>query len=244
MAVSKKKVAKKKVAKKKVTKKVAPVKKKVTKKKVAKKKVVKKKVVAKKKVAKKKVAKKKIVVKKKRKTNYLNNADLLAETIKSKELDKMTDKLAKMLVTLVARYGRKSNFSGYTYNDDMQGYASMSLVKTWRAFKPEKSTNAFAFFTQCVKNSFIQFLKQERRQRDIRDAKLVSLGMSPSFTYTAAYEEKQKEEQEKDVAIAREVEHDRNFAHDEQDFHENERQRKALEKEGKAGEKDSDVLEF
>ena len=226
-------VRKKKVAKKKVSTKKAPSKKKVTKKKVAKKvvkkKVAKKKVVAKKKAAtKKKVAKKKIVVKKKRKTNYLNNADLLAETIKSKELDKMTDKLAKMLVTLVARYGRKHNFASYTYNDDMQGYASMMLVRTFRSFKPEKSTNAFAFFTQCVKNSFIQFLNQERRQRDIRDEVLVSKGLTPSFTFTAAYEEQQK---------------NRTFAPDEQDFEANEKQRKDLEKD-QGDAKRADVLEF
>jgi len=225
MAIPKKKAAKKKVVKKKVTKK-APVKKKVAKKKVAKKKAV-----AKKKVAKKKaVAKKKVTVKKKRKTNYLNNADLLAETIKSKEQDKMTEHLAKMLVTLVARYGKKGNFANYTYNDDMQGYASMMLVKTFRSFNPEKSTNAFAFFTQCVKNSFIQFLNQERRQRDIRDEVLVSKGLNPSFTFTAAYEAQQKE---------------RAFAHDEQDYDANEKQRKEIERTEKQGkDKDEELLGF
>lgn len=129
-------------------------------------------------------------------TNYLNNRDLLAETVKSLEQDEMTDKLTRMLMKLVERYGKKGNFANYTYNDDMQAYALMMLVRTWRSFKPDRSSNAFAFFTQCVKNSFIQYLNQERRQRDIRDEMLVSKGLSPSHTFTMAHEKANVEDEE------------------------------------------------
>lgn len=131
--------------------------------------------------------------------------------------------------TFVCRRGKYIYVTGNTYNDDMQGYASMMLVKTWDKFNPEKSSNAFAFFTQCVKNSFIQFLKQERRQRDIRDEVLVSNGLNPSFTFTAAYEEQQK---------------NRTFAHDEQDYNANEKQRKEIEKQEKGAKESEDILEF
>lgn len=120
---------------------------------------------------------------KKKKVNYLNNKDMLAEVVKSKEQGKMTNKLAHMLQTLAARYGRKGNYSNYTYNDDMQAYAMYMLVKTWDKFNPEKSSNPFAFFTQCIKHSFIQYLNQEKRQRDIRDSMLVEHGLTPSYTY-------------------------------------------------------------
>lgn len=120
---------------------------------------------------------------KKKKTNYLNNKDLLAEHAKSVEAEKMTPKLAHMLQTLCARYAKRGQFANYTYNDDMQAYAMLMLVRTWKSFNPEKSTNAFAFFTQCVKNSFIQYLNQERRQRNIRDELLVKSGLSPSYNY-------------------------------------------------------------
>ena len=108
----------------------------------------------------------------------------------------MTDKLAHMLTMLCARYGRKGNFANYTYNEDMQAYAMMMLVRTWNSFKPEKSNNPFAFFTQCIKNSFIQFLNQERRQRDIRDVLLVDNGLTPSYTYQMEQEAAQKKAQE------------------------------------------------
>ena len=123
------------------------------------------------------------ILKKKKKVNYLNNKDLLAEHAKSVVQDKMTPKLAHMLQTLCARYGKRGQYAAYTYNDDMQAYAMLMLVKTWRSFNCEKSTNAFAFFTQCIKNSFIQFLNQEKRQRNIRDELLVKSGMNPSYNY-------------------------------------------------------------
>lgn len=114
---------------------------------------------------------------------YLNNKDLLAEVKRSKRKGEMSDKLARMLQMLCSRYAKKGNFINYTYNDDMQSYAMMMLVRTWNSFNPEKSSNPFAFFTQCIKNSFIQYLNQEKRQRNIRDEALVAQGLNPSFGY-------------------------------------------------------------
>lgn len=192
--VTPKKSPKKKVVKKVVKK--AAVKKKVAVKKTAVKKAAVKKKVAVKKVAAKRVPKKKAAKKPPRPKNYLNNKDLLAEVVLSKSQEKMSDKLAHMLQTLCARYGKKGNFANYTYNDDMQAYAMMMLVRTWNSFKPEKSNNPFAFFTQCIKNSFIQFLNQERRQRDIRDSLLVDNGLNPSLTYQMEDEAKQAKAKE------------------------------------------------
>lgn len=143
----------------------------------------------------KKKAKKKVVKKKPRKKNYLNNKDLLAEVLLSKENDppKMTNKLAHMLQMLCKRYGSRGQFAGYTYNEDMQAYAMMMLVRTWNSFNPEKSNNPFAFFTQCVKNSFIQYLNSEKRHRTIRDELMVNEGLNPSYTYQLEHEKKNEE---------------------------------------------------
>jgi DNA-directed RNA polymerase specialized sigma24 family protein len=59
----------------------------------------------------------------------------------------------------------------------------LMLVRTWKSFDPEKGSNPFAFFTQCIKHSFIQYLNQEKRQRNIKDQMLVDLGMTPSFNF-------------------------------------------------------------
>ena len=121
--------------------------------------------------------------KRKKKKKYLNNADLLAEVIKSQEQGKMNDKLAHMLQMLCDGFARKPSYVNYTYLDDMKAYAMLMLVKTWHKFNPEKSKNPFSFYTQCIYHSFIQFLHSERKQRDIRDVMLVENGMNPSFTF-------------------------------------------------------------
>ena len=137
--------------------------------------------------------------KKKKKAHYLDNQELLKETIISKEQGKMTDRLASMIMLLVNHYATKGNVANYTYNDDMRAYAIMMHMSSWKSFKLEKSTNAFAFFTQCTKNSFRQFLNKERRQRDIRDELLVHQGLEPSHTYTANYENSDEQQDYNDT---------------------------------------------
>lgn len=114
---------------------------------------------------------------------YLNNRELLAAVKHAKTLGKMSDHLAQMLQLLCAKYAKKGNFANYTYNDDMQAYAMLMLVRTWNSFDPKKSQNPFAFFTQCIKNSFIQYLNQEKRHRNIRDELLLDQGLNASFGF-------------------------------------------------------------
>jgi len=122
------------------------------------------------------------------KTTYLTNKDLVAEVTLSKQQGKMSNTLAAMLQLLCSRYAKRGQFANYTYNDDMQAFALYMLVKTWNRFNEQLYSNAFAFYTQCIKNSFRQFLNQEKRQRTIRDLLLVEQGMNPSFRFTEDYE--------------------------------------------------------
>lgn len=85
--------------------------------------------------------------------------------------------------TFVCRRNGYIHVTGNSYNEDMQSYAMMMLVRTWNSFNPEKSNNPFAFFTQCIKNSFIQYLNQEKRQRDVRDVMLIDQGLNPSYGF-------------------------------------------------------------
>ena len=132
------------------------------------------------------------------KTVYLNNKELLIEIKVAKEKGRMTDKLAAMLQLLCARYARKGNFVNYSYNNDMQSYAMLMLVKTWNSFNPDKGSNPFAFFTQCIKNSFRQYLNHERKHRDIRDAELINQGLNPSYGYESGQRDVDLFEDEQD----------------------------------------------
>lgn len=127
------------------------------------------------------------VPKKKKKKNYLNNADMLKEIDRCHAEDKLTDEMANMFMSLVKRYATIPRFSGYSYNDDMQSLALLTLVEMWRKFDREKFNNPFAYYTQIVHNAFHQLDNKERRQRDIRDAVLVDHGKNPSFNYEERY---------------------------------------------------------
>jgi len=132
-----------------------------------------------------------------RKKKYLNNADLLIQIALSREkantidkngtlIDKngkMTDILAHMLMTLCAKYAMQGKYRNYSFCNDMQSFAMLTLVKNWHKFNIEYGENPFAFYTQCVKRSFKQFLNTEKKQRDVRDAMLIRNGMNPSHSY-------------------------------------------------------------
>lgn len=136
----------------------------------------------------------------KRKKNYLNNADILIQFKLSMKKGQMTDIFCHMMITLTDRYASKPRFAGYSYIDDMKSYAIMMIVRTWHKFNPEKSDNPFAFFTQCIKHSFFQYLNKEFRQRLIRDELLLDAGLNPSNTYTSNYEHQLSSERNSDDA--------------------------------------------
>lgn len=117
------------------------------------------------------------------KTYYINNKQLLLVLSESNEKGRMSDELAKMLQLLCKKYATIGKFVGYTYNEDMQAYAMSMLVKTWHRFDVNIGDNPFAFFTQCIKNSFKQYLNLEKKQRTVRDLLLVNQGLNPSYGY-------------------------------------------------------------
>lgn len=119
----------------------------------------------------------------KKKKNYINNADLLIEIEKSHKQNKMTEELGRMLLLLCQRYIQIPRFSKYTYTDDMQGFALMTICRVWKSFDATKSQNPFAYFTQCIHHAYFQFNNQERKQRDIKDEIRISTGQNPSFNY-------------------------------------------------------------
>lgn len=122
-------------------------------------------------------------IKPKKKKNYINNADLLKELEISNSQGKMSNNLTKMLMMLTHRFAMKGRFANYTYNEDMQAFALLTIVKVWKGFNAQKSNNPFAYFTQTIKHAFFQFDNTERKQRDIRDEILISHGESPSFSF-------------------------------------------------------------
>jgi len=94
----------------------------------------------------------------------------------------MTKKLAHMFIKLCERYATRSNWRGYTYNDEMRSQALLQLSQIGLKFDESKSSNPFSYFTAVVTNSFTRVLNIEKQNQNLRDDILELNGMSPSYT--------------------------------------------------------------
>jgi hypothetical protein len=100
----------------------------------------------------------------------------------SKDHGTMTKKLAHMFMKLCERYATRSNWRGYTYNDEMRSQALLQLSQIGLQFDESKSQNPFAYYTAAITNSFTRVLNIEKRNQNLRDDILEMNGLTPSYT--------------------------------------------------------------
>jgi len=108
--------------------------------------------------------------------NYINNRRLFEEMVvyrqallKSKEegalAPQASDYIGEAIMLIATKLSNKSNFSGYSYKDEMVADGVENCIKySLRNFDPAKSNNPFAYFTQSIKNAFLRRIKEEKRQ--------------------------------------------------------------------------------
>jgi hypothetical protein len=100
----------------------------------------------------------------------------------SRDHGNMTRKLAMMFMKLCERYATRSNWRGYTYNEEMRGQALLQLSQIGLQFDESKSQNPFAYYTAAITNSFTRILNIEKKMQNIRDDILEMNGLNPSWT--------------------------------------------------------------
>jgi hypothetical protein len=100
----------------------------------------------------------------------------------SRDHGNMTRKLAMMFMKLCERYATRSNWRGYTYNEEMRGQALLQLSQIGLQFDESKSQNPFAYYTAAITNSFTRILNIEKKMQNIRDDILEMNGMNPSWS--------------------------------------------------------------
>lgn len=100
----------------------------------------------------------------------------------NKEHGQMTPKLAHMFMKLCERYATRSNWRGYTYNDEMRSQALLQLSQIGLQFDESKSQNPFAYYTAAITNSFTRVLNVEKKNQNLRDDILEMNNLTPSYT--------------------------------------------------------------
>lgn len=117
-----------------------------------------------------------MVGEKKRGSNhYVNNADLLKCIIQYKKdcraakreglaKPKIPDYVGKCLILITENLSHKTNFSGYSFKDEMIADARENCVMYFDNFDPKRSKNPFAYFTQISYYAFIRRIHKEKKQ--------------------------------------------------------------------------------
>lgn len=103
---------------------------------------------------------------------YVSNKELLKEIIESKEQEALTPRAIELLSKMIEEISKVFKYRAEEDRIDCQAFAMEDVIKYWNRFNPEKSTNAFSYFTQLIKNGSA---KGWRRLYPIKSSMMISL---------------------------------------------------------------------
>lgn len=78
---------------------------------------------------------------------YIDKKEFRDEILRCREQDQLSDKLTRMFMTLAQNVANKMYYSEPADKEDCISTALFSCVKYWKSYNPEKTDNAFAYFT-------------------------------------------------------------------------------------------------
>jgi hypothetical protein len=124
-------------------------------------------------------------MKAKDKPHYVNNKDFSQAVVEyvnsaneakseNKEEPIITEYIGECFLKIAEGLSHKSNFSGYTYREEMVMDAVENCIKAIMNYNVEKATrtglpNAFAYFTQISYYAFLRRIAKEKKQQDIKE---------------------------------------------------------------------------
>ena len=104
--------------------------------------------------------------------NYVSNKELLHELIESKNIGNLTPRALFLLDKMIEEISKVFKYRAEEDREDCKAFAMEDVVKYWNRFDPAKSTNAFSYFTQMIKNGSA---KGWRRIYPIKASSMISL---------------------------------------------------------------------
>ena len=111
--------------------------------------------------------------------NYINNKSLYEALIEHKKKFTEAEKLGilkpqvsnyigESILLICNNLGKKLNFSGYTYKQDMISDGIENCLTAVAKFDPAKSSNPFAYDTQVIYFAFIRRIQKEKKQQIVK----------------------------------------------------------------------------
>ena len=111
----------------------------------------------------------------KNENHFIDNEEFLAELVKLKETDVISERLHIIFFKLASNYANVKSFRNYSYIQDMIVEGYINCVVMAKKFDTEKYKNPFAYFTTTVHRNFVNFIAKEKKQqrRKWRELKVI-----------------------------------------------------------------------
>jgi hypothetical protein len=93
----------------------------------------------------------KVIIKKK---YYVDSKILEEEILKSKQNDQLTNDAVKIINLMIKNISLKFSYKYENDRIECESAALENVVYAWRNYDPNKSNNAFSYFTQVIKTGF------------------------------------------------------------------------------------------
>lgn len=106
---------------------------------------------------------------------YINNREFTAEIVACKATGKLSKKAVDYFILLANRVILKMRYSNPLDREDCIQSALMDMCKYWQNFDVNKSSNAFSFFTQFVKNGVAKEYKRIHKQIGVDEGERVEV---------------------------------------------------------------------
>ena len=97
-----------------------------------------------------------------------------------KPLPKLPDYLGLCFMQIAERLGTKSNFSRYTYLDEMKADGIENCIIGAHNFDPEKGDNPFAYFTKIIWFAFLRRIEKEHKHSYIKYKAMQNMNITGS----------------------------------------------------------------
>lgn len=111
--------------------------------------------------------------------HYVDNKKFLDEMVKWKKEIKEAEEsgddrppvsnfIGECFLKIAERLCSKSNFTKYSYKDEMIGDAIENCLMYAHNFNPRKSKNPFSYFTQIIYYAFLRRIEREKKQAYVK----------------------------------------------------------------------------
>ena len=108
---------------------------------------------------------------------YIKKEELLEELARYNETGVISQKLGQFFIAISTNFGKIRSFAGLSYIEDMIGDGILDCTEKVGKFDITKSDNAFAYFTQIVKNAFYRRIMKEQNSANIKTGLITNMSM-------------------------------------------------------------------